>query len=168
MSISTAFGGIIGHGFLYALSFAWKVPAWLISMLSVGLIERAAIFHAKPLLKTRAGSFFSIFNIAKLIVMIVVVLYTLNFFYVETHAAYGLLIIVFCFELFIYRKTKREESKLLLIAVGISAVAALVHLTKFTIHTWFNYNDLAHIFMAVAAYVFYLGAEKIREREATC
>jgi hypothetical protein len=166
MSISTAFGGIIGHGFLYALSFEWKVPAWLISMLSVGLIERAAIFHAKPLLRTRAGSFFSVFNIIELIAMIVVVLYTLNFFYVETHAAYGLLVVVFSFELFIYRKKKSEESRLLLIAVGISAIAALVHLTEFTIHTWFNYNDLAHIFMALSAYVFYLGAEKIKLREA--
>src|SRR6187551_3876516 len=129
MSISTAFGGIIGHGFLYALSFEWKVPAWLISMLSVGLIERAAIFHAKPLLRTRAGSFFSVFNIIELIAMIAVVLYTLNFFYVETHAAYGLLVVVFSFELFIYRKKKSEESRLLLIAVGISAIAALVHLT---------------------------------------
>jgi hypothetical protein len=77
------------------------------------------------------------------------------------------LIVVFSFELFIYKKKKREESKLLLIAVGISAVAALIHLTEFTIHVWFNYNDLAHIFMALAAYVFYLGAEKIRFREAT-
>ncbi len=163
MSISTALGGIIGHGFLYALSFAWKVPGWIVGMLSIALIERVAIFHAKPFLKSGIGKFFSIFNIVELIVMIVVAISTLNFFYVELHASYGLLIIVFSFELYIYIKKKNRESKLLLVAVGISAVAAIVHLTEFSIHRWFNYNDLAHVFMALSAYLFYLGAKEIQD-----
>ena len=87
---------------------------------------------------------------------------TLNFFFVEAHAAYGLLVIVSSFELFIYLKTKNEGSRLLLIAVAISALAATVHLTKFTVHIWFNHLDLSHVLMAGAAYVFYLGAVKIK------
>ncbi len=165
MSISTAYGGIIGHAFIHALNFGWKVPTWILSMFSIALIERAAIFHAQPLIGQRIGRFFSAINIIELITMLAVVLSTLDFFYVEAHAAYGLLVVVFSFELFIYRKKKNEESKLLLIAVGISAIAATVHLSQFTVHRWFNHNDFAHVLMAMAAYVFYLGAKQIKAIE---
>jgi hypothetical protein len=162
LAISTTYGGIIGHALQNILSFGWKVPGWLISMISIALIERAAILHAQPILRSGLGKFFAVLNIIELITLISVVLITLNFFFVEAHAAYGLLVIVSSFELFIYIKTKNEGSRLLLIAVAISALAATVHLTKFTVHVWFNHLDLSHVFMAGAAYVFYLGAVKIK------
>lgn len=163
LAISTAYGGIIGHGLQHVLSFGWKVPGWLLSMLSIALIERAAILHAQPILRSGLGRFFAIFNIIELISLITIVLISLDFFFVEAHAAYGLLVIVSSFELFIYLKTRNEGSRLLLIAVIVSALAATVHLTRFTIHMWFNHLDLSHVLMAVAAYVYYLGAIKIKE-----
>ncbi|MEK6782516.1 MAG: hypothetical protein AABY93_12470 [Bacteroidota bacterium] len=163
LAISTAYGGIIGHALQHELSFGWKVPGWLTSMASIALIERAAILHAKPILRSRIGNFFSILNIIELIVLSSIVLITLEFFFVEAHAAYGLLVIVSSFELFIYLKTKNEGSRILLIAVFISALAATVHLTYFTIHVWFNHLDLSHVLMAIAAYLFYLGAIKIKQ-----
>lgn len=162
LALATAYGGIIGHALQHVLSFGWKVPGWLISMLSIALIERAAILHAKPILRPGIGKFFAILNIIELSVLVSVVLLTLNFFFVEAHAFYGLLIVVSSFELFIYIKTKDEGSKLLLVAVFISALAATVHLTQFSIHIWFNHLDLSHVLMAMAAYVFYLGATKIK------
>ena len=162
LAAATAYGGIIGHALQHVLSFGWKVPGWLISMLSIALIERAAILHAKPILRPGIGKFFAILNIIELSVLVSVVLLTLNFFFVEVHAFYGLLIVVSSFELFIYIKIKDEGSKLLLVAVFISALAATVHLTQFSIHIWFNHLDLSHVLMAMAAYVFYLGATKIK------
>ncbi len=162
LALATAYGGIIGHALQHVLSFGWKVPGWLTSMLSIALIERAAILHAKPILRPGIGKFFAILNIIELSVLVSVVLLTLNFFFVEAHAFYGLLIVVSSFELFIYIKTKDEGSKLLLVAVFISALAATVHLTQFSIHIWFNHLDLSHVLMAMAAYVFYLGATKIK------
>ena len=162
LAVATAYGGIIGHALQHVLSFGWKVPGWLISMLSIALIERAAILHAKPILRPGIGKFFAILNIIELSVLVSVVLLTLNFFFVEAHAFYGLLIVVSSFELFIYIKIKDEGSKLLLVAVFISALAATVHLTQFSIHIWFNHLDLSHVLMAMAAYVFYLGATKIK------
>lgn len=163
MSLATLYGGLIGHAFLYLLTFSWKVPGWLISMASVALIERAAISHAQPLLKPSIGKFFATLNIVELLTLTTVVLLTLNFFFVEAHAAYGLLIVVFSFELYVYRKTKAEGSRLLLLAVCISAIAATIHLTQLTIDAWFNHLDFSHILMAIAAYVFYLGAKRINE-----
>ncbi len=165
LAISTAYGGIVGHALQHQLSFAWKVPGWLLSMFSVALIERAAIFHAQPILRSGLGRFFAFANIIELITLIVIVLATLNFFFVEVHAAYGLLVTVSSFELFIYLRTRNEGSRIILIAVAVSALAATVHLTKFSLHVWFNHLDLSHVLMAISAYLFYLGAMRIKETQ---
>jgi len=161
MAIATAYGGIIGHAFIHLLSFPWKVPAWILSMVSVALLERSAIFHAQSLLPKSTIKFFAVLNVMELSTMIIVVLRTLNFFFVEAHAAYGLLVIVFSFELIVFLKTKNEASKFMLLAVGVAALAAGVHLFELAPHRWFNHLDLSHTLMAVAAYLFYRGAKTI-------
>lgn len=161
MGLATTFGGLIGHGFLHYLSFNWKLPGWVISMVSVALAERAAIFHARPLLKKDIGNFFVVVNITELLVFICLAMYTLNFIYVEIHAVYGLLLVLFSFELFVYKKTKDKGSRIALWSVFFAFAAALTHLTKFSIHKWFNYLDLSHIFMAISSYVLYRGVMKM-------
>ncbi|MFT7614195.1 MAG: hypothetical protein ACI9J3_003177, partial [Parvicellaceae bacterium] len=37
MGISTILGGLLGHGFNYALNIYWKLPYWGVSMFSVAL-----------------------------------------------------------------------------------------------------------------------------------
>lgn len=167
MALATAYGGIIGHAFLPYLDFGWKVPGWLISMFSVALLERAAITHAKPLLNKKQGSFFTLLNSVELLTLTVIVLATLNFKFVEAHAAYGLLVIVFSFEVFVFKMKKAESSIIFLLATGIAALAALVHLSQFTIHPWFNHLDLSHVLMAASAYVFFLAGRKLERDPLT-
>lgn len=161
MSIATLFGGVIGHGFLYLFSFAWKLPGWLTSMFSIALLERASIMFAKPLVKPQVGNFFAWMNLVELTTFVVITFATLNFFYVEVHSAYGLLVIVTSFNLYVYRITKKEASKFFLIAVGISSVSALVFMNKIGIGPWFNHNDISHTLMACSAFVFYKGSLKM-------
>jgi MFS family permease len=155
MGLATLLGGLIGHAFLYLFSFGWKVPAWIVSMISIALAERAAIMRAKPLLHNNAAKFFTYLNVVELITFMVIAMYTLKFIFVEIHAMYGLLVVVFSFEGYIYLKTKDEGSKKILWAVLLAALAASVHIGKITIHKWFNYFDLAHVFMAISCYVLY-------------
>jgi hypothetical protein len=162
MSLATAYGGIIGHAFQDYLSFGWKLPGWLISMTAIALMERSAILHAQHMLPNRIGKFFSALNILELVSLIVIVLITLDFFFVEAHAAYGLMGIVLVFEGIVYLKTKDKGSLLILIAVAFATLAAVVHLSKFILHDWFNHLDLGHVLMAVSSYLFYLGAIKIK------
>jgi hypothetical protein len=162
MAFATAYGGIIGHAFLGYVGFGWKIPGWLISMVSIALLERSAIAHASALLDKKTSVFFAYLNTIELIVLNVIVLSTLNFFYVEAHAAYGLLIVVFSFEIYVFKITRDESSRRFLCAVGISALAALVHLTEFSLHAWFNHMDLSHVLMAASAYVFFLGGQKLQ------
>jgi hypothetical protein len=157
MGIATLYGGIVGHAFFYRFSLAWKLPGWIISMLSVGLAERAAIMHAHPLLHRDYGKFFRYANLVEVAFMLGVVIYTKNFFFVEVHATYGLLVVVFSFELFYFLRTREEGSRTILLAVGVSALAAIVHLSKFAISPWFNHLDLGHVLMAVSSWLFYHG-----------
>lgn len=162
MALATTVGGIIGHAFLYYFGFIWKVPGWIISMASVALLERASIQHARGLMPKRVGNIFAIVNIVELITFVIISVSTLNFFFVEVHAAYGMLVVVFSFELFVYLKTRDAGSRLFLWAVGVCALSAAVHLSRFSLHTWFNYFDISHVLMAIAAWLFYLGAKKIK------
>lgn len=165
MGLATAYGGIIGHGFIEQLGFVWKVPGWVISMISVALLERAAIFHAQPLLQERVGRAFAWLNLSELFALLVTVLVTLNFFWVEAHAAYGLLVVVFSFEMYVFQKTASKGSKNMLIAVAVAALAALVHLSEFAPHTWFNHLDLSHVIMALGSWYFFQGAKLILKEQ---
>lgn len=162
MGISTTLGGLIGHGFLYAFGFAWKLPGWVVGMSSVFFMERAAIKQARGEMRQSVNTVLSYLNIIELGIFIFIAFYTLNFFFVEVHATYGLMM-VFSLEIFVYKRQRNAASRFILFAVIVSALAATVHLAKISPHTWFNYIDLSHFFMAVASYLFYLGANKNKQ-----
>lgn len=163
MGIATFLGGLIGHGFLYALSFPWKLPGWIVSMLSVALIERSSIERAKPLIDPRVGRSFLVLNIIELLTIMTVTMTTLNFKWVEFHSGYGLLGVVLPFHAYTYFKTRDRGSLVIIIAVGIASCAALIFMNKISLHEWFNYLDISHIMMAIGAYVFYRGALLLRQ-----
>jgi len=160
----------LGHGFLYAFEkriditlevSPWKLPAWLISMFSIMLIERAAIEYARPIINMRIGKFFSWLNIIEFITFVVITFATLDFFFVQAHAAYGLLIVVASFSLYVYWKQRTQGSELFLLAVAFAAVSALIFLNKWGISEWFTHYDISHILMVVSAWFFYRGGKKI-------
>ncbi|MEE4196140.1 MAG: hypothetical protein V2I54_00720 [Bacteroidales bacterium] len=184
MGLATAIGGIVGHGFIYlfdakwhtpealiqfisqifgqdllkTVANPWKLPGWLTSMFSIMLVERAAIEYARPLIKKGTGTFFAWLNIIELITFVMLTFLTLNFFFVEIHSAYGLLVIVASFNLFVYLKTKVKGSKLFLVAVGFSAIGALFFMNQWGISPWFNHYDISHTFMTISALFFYRGS----------
>ena len=161
MGLATAIGGIIGHGFLSYLSFAWKTPGWILSMVSIAALERAVILFASPLISKRLATFFIWLNIAELIIFIVLSFATLDFFYVEVHAGYGLVVVVSSFSAFIYSKTKSQAAKTLLIGVGWSVVAAIFFTFKWGIGPWFNHFDLCHVFMAISTFYIFIGGKRM-------
>jgi hypothetical protein len=161
MGIATAIGGIIGHAFLYALGFEWKLAGWITSMFSIMLVERASIEYALPLIHSRLGTIFKWINLVELLTFITLTCLNLNFFFVEAHSAYGLLIVVASLNIYVFMKLKTTGSKLFLIAVFFSAVAALIYMNKWSLSVWFNYNDISHVLMSISALFFYFGARRI-------
>ncbi len=99
MAVSTTLGGLVGHAFIYAFGFAWKLPGWVIGMCSVAFMERAAIKQARGVMRMGINDFLAWMNIIELVGFIFIAFYTLNFLVVEVHATYGLLVVFFleCF-----------------------------------------------------------------------
>ena len=161
MGIATFIGGVIGHGFLYLFSFAWKLPGWLTSMFSMALIERASIEQARKLISPKLGRALAWLNIIELLTFMTLTFSTLNFFFVEVHTTYGLLIVVASLNIFVYSRTRDPGSRLFLIAVGFSALGALVFMNEWSIDVWFNYLDLSHVLLAISAFFFYRGSRVI-------
>lgn len=159
MGFATLLGGIVGHGFLYALGFFWKLPGWLLSMLAVNLLERVMIHFSATGLTPKTLKFFYIFNIIELLVFMILAFSTLNFLYVEIHSTYGFLVVVFSFAFYNYKKNHHPAiMKNLMIGVFWIFLCAVVFVAKFGFSKWFNHADLAHIFMFVAVFYFYAGS----------
>ena len=161
MGIATAFGGIIGHAFLYAFTFAWKLAGWVISMIAIMLIERAAIEHTRILLNNKIINWLRIINVVEFVLFLGLTFYFLDFFYVELHTAYGLMVVLFSLELLLFLRAKNDASKLLLMAVVLVGIAAFVFMNRIVLHQWFNHMALSHVFMSIATVLIYKGVKKI-------
>lgn len=160
MGVATLLGGIIGHGFLYALGFFWKLPGWLLSMVAVNLLERVIIHFSAARLSPRMYRFFSFFNIVELVVFMGLAFGTLDFLYVQIHSTYGFLVVVFSFCVYNYRKDHHPEAmKNMMIGVAWIFLCAVVFVAKLRISPWFNHADLAHVFMFIGAFYFYRGSK---------
>ncbi len=167
MGVATFIGGVIGHAFLYVLSFHWKLPGWLLSMVAINLLERVMIRFSKPILSVKRAKFFSYFNIVELVVFAALAFGYLNFRFVEIHSVYGLLVVVFGFCVFNYRKKHgRKVVRQFMIATGFAFLAALAFVSKWDIDQWFRHMDLAHVFMAASAWFFYLGSKELMRETA--
>ena len=170
MAMATGIGGLLGHGFLYVFEKSidismdvspWKLPAWLISMFSIMLIERAAIEYARPIINPKIGTFFSWLNIFEFLTFVTITFTSLNFFFVQVHAAYGLLIVVTSFSIYVYWKQRTRGSKIFLVAVSFAALSALIFLNKWGISPWFTHFDVSHTLMTISAWFFYKGGKQI-------
>lgn len=158
MGISTIIGGVIGHAFLYKTGMYGKIPGWYIGMAAVAVFERAAIIHSRPLMNKNIGHFFSWFNYAEILTFMTLSLITLRFTFVIMHAMYGLLIVVCCFELYVYSKTKDAALKHIFYATAWGFAALICHAMQLNIHYWFNYNDVSHLAMIAAILHYYKAA----------
>ncbi|GIV26398.1 MAG: hypothetical protein KatS3mg027_0212 [Bacteroidia bacterium] len=160
MGLATLYGGIIGHGFIQYLSFSWKLPGWLLSMVSMNFLERAMIEYLKQFISVKWGKILTIWNLMELMFFSFITIYAQEFFYVEVHAAYGLLCIVLPISAYLYRKQKDETSKYFLMATFVMMVTSIIFKNKISIDIWFNYNDIAHVLMAITGWLFYEGIKK--------
>lgn len=161
MGIATTLGGLLGHAFLYALSFGWKLPGWIVSMLAIMLIERGAIEHSGILFKEKMVKVLKVVNIIEFLVFLTLAITTLDFFFVEFHSGYGLMFVVLSFEGYLYLQTRNPASKNMLIGIGFAAIAALFFMNKWSLHQSMNYIAISHLFMAVATFFIYQGVKRI-------
>jgi len=185
MGLATLLGGLIGHGFIYAFQYdytapttippylanwlekaaklIWKLPGWLISMISIWLLERATIEFSKNYMQPKFTFFLKTVNIIELITFMFITFYMLDFRYVEIHSAFGLLIVNLPIHAYVYYRSGSRISRTFLFGLGFAILSAIVYKNHLSPHTWFNHYDLSHVFMAIGVFIFYLAGKKLRE-----
>ncbi len=163
MGVATFLGGVLGHGFIYLLSPAWKIPGWFISMFAIMLIERSSIEYTKHIVKPILHKALLIINIIELALLMFLAARSLNFLYVEIHTVYGFLVVVFSCHLYVYSKTKDKGSKYFLYAIGILAIAMFIFNYPIVLHEWFNHHDFSHVFMTIGTLYLLKGALNLQK-----
>lgn len=158
MGLATLFGGTIGHAFLYAFSDAWKLAGWLISMISINFLERAFIAHTVQYVSEKTRFLIKSANNIELLVFMGITIYTLNFDYVEIHTGFGLLMVVFPLQLYMYLKTKDKGSKYVFVIVILAIVSAIIFVKQISLHHWFNHISISHVMMFVMVILLYKSA----------
>ena len=165
LGVAIGLGGVLGHGFLYALSIGWKLPGWMLSIFSITLLERAIIEKSKFYLSERIHDFLIWASGVKLVVFMFLTAYFIDFTYVGYHTSLGLICIVTSCSTFVFLKTKNTGSILFILGVLLSAFSGLIFLNKWGFHMWFNHVDVSHIFMAMASYFFYKATVNLKIKE---
>lgn len=166
MTVAVFLGAFLGHGFQYVLGHEGKYPGWIISMWGVACFERAAILWAGERVSSKLGRIMSWANILELALFHFLILYYGSFSLVEVHAGYGLLVIGLPLHFLVWQQTRSEASRLILIGIGIAAMAVVVHLTRFGLGVWFNFHDISHLILALASWFYFKGALSMVDEEA--
>ncbi len=155
LGFAVIIGGILGHGFQYHFSPIWKIPGWYISMIAVMFMERSSIEYIKQSVSHRLHRALLIINLVELLVIMLIASVSLNFFWVEFHSVYGLLLVVFPCHLYNYIKTKDPASKIMLYGIAVLVAAIFVFNYPIIISKWFTNYDFAHVLMLLSIIFFY-------------
>jgi hypothetical protein len=155
MALATTFGGLAGHAFSEILSTAWKLPGWLLSMLSVTLLERAIIEQSKSVMNLKWIKALLVLNMAELFVFSGLVIYTQNFHFVEYHAAYGLLFVILGVGLLQLKHLKLAVLKWLFTGVLFGIISATVFTLKIGVNTSFDHVSVSHMLLSISVFCFY-------------
>jgi hypothetical protein len=151
---STLLGGF-GHFFYNYFGISLHLMSWALCALSIYYIEMCSISLIKSeKIKKRLN--FLIY--LQLFVFIFSIMYFKEFRYVKYDISIGLIAIVFTLELISLIKSRDRGSKLMLTAIFFTFLSAIINTYKFSIHRWFNYNDLSHILIICCLYYIYAGA----------
>jgi hypothetical protein len=159
IGLSAVIASFIGHAFLYHFGFKAKIYGWEANIIGVAFAQTAAIYHTRPSIKESLFKILLIINYIQIGIALILTYIIHSFIVVEIHSAISLLLIVSVLEAIHYKNTKSALSKYILIGVGVTVLAVLVHVFKLVISVWFNHLDLSHIIMCGSIYCFYRGVK---------
>ncbi|MEY3194762.1 MAG: hypothetical protein RIQ78_859 [Bacteroidota bacterium] len=160
--VSTFIGGLVGHAFLYALPFAFKMPGWALGMIAVSALEQASTVRVQPLIGATLAKAITFINIAELTLSLWFVSTTLWFPVVEIHSAFGFLAVILPLEILLIVKTRSKGSRTILWGILLLIGAVLAHLLKISFGVWFSFFDIGHLFMCAAMWKIMIGTEEHR------
>ncbi|MEP2024177.1 MAG: hypothetical protein ABJH98_00455 [Reichenbachiella sp.] len=151
-----SFTGGIAHGFIQYVGHKFHHVAWLLSGIGIFCAQLAVlpfIEHAK------VRSFVRIFCYAQLMIMSASVLIFQHFSSVLIDSIVGLIGIVIPVSIAHFARYKDKRSILVIVGILTNLIPAFIHLLKFSINEWFNFNDISHVVMIGCFYVMFKAAK---------
>jgi hypothetical protein len=158
ISLSTLFGGT-AHA-MFGVHEGWAYKSFWLPM---QFLNGFAVYFAQK------GTLLSVlkdspkYNAWKLSYIIQLVVYFVMLIIVQKYIvtildnAIGLVPIMV---LHLSAKDKKAYYNYIGYGIAISFITAIVHGMKFSLHAYFNYNDIAHIFIIMSLIVIFLGLKK--------
>lgn len=153
--IST-FVGAFSHAF-FLIHDGWMYKSFWLPM---QLINGMAVYFAQQatlvsVLKTSSSkkTWEKIYKFQLIAFMIAVPLFQ-NFLVTVIENAFGLIPVMI-----MHYRYKKHYAKTLANGIAISFLTAIIHLSKFSLHAYFNYNDIAHVFIMISLWVMYKGVK---------
>ncbi len=159
---STLLGGILGHGFLYALGMPAKIPGWLLSIGSVFALELVVLRLVGAHIPKRLYLFSAALATALFISSSILCIWSLKFMWVGLHTGFGLLLLIGGYGIFMIRKKLFVKVfQRFWLGIGFSVIAAVIFALKLAPMEWFNHLDFSHVFLGLSIWYFYLGAREL-------
>jgi hypothetical protein len=158
LGLSTFFGGT-SHAFFEIHAGVGYKTFWL----SMQVINGFAIYFAQQATvmsvvenPTYINKWRISYNV-QLIVFIIAALYFQNYLVTIIDNALGLIPIMI---LHFMDKKNNKASALIAYGLAISFITAIVHGAKLSVHAYFNYNDIAHVFIMLSLITMYKGVKQ--------
>lgn len=162
--LSTLIAGF-AHIFYNYLGITPHIISWILSGLSIYYIEMCSITFVKS---EKIKKYLNHLIYIQLFLFTFSIIYFKQFQFVKYNSFIGLILFVLILELISLIKSSNKGSWFIIIGIFFTFLSAIVHSIKFSIHKWFNYNDLSHIFLLLCIYFLYAGAMykiKLNEQE---
>lgn len=162
IALAAGLGGSY-HGFALmlpasALPPLWKVTVLIIGIANFGMLAGSAIATTE----TRICNLLFAYAAAQLALFSGWMLAHDDFIYVVTESGVTMAMVAALHGWSILRNGDRA-SRYMLLAVGVSVIAAAVQASGFAMHRHFNHNDLYHVIQIGAMVLFHVGARRLRD-----
>jgi len=131
------------------------LPMQVLNGIAVYFAQKATLNSV--LKESRFYTFWKWIYIIQFIVYILVLLIVQKYLVTVIENILGLVPVMI-----IHFEAKRKEvyQKWIGYGISISFIAGTVHATKASLHTYFNYNDIAHVIIIISLAVIYLGLKR--------
>jgi hypothetical protein len=156
--ISTSIG-IVSHGFVSYFSADTNYILWMsmnaFASISVYFALQATIRYSRTKVQNR--ELLKRINLTLLLSFLLLTIFLNNFEIFKIHAAIGVLVIFFTY-LTAWSRSLRGSGAIML-AFLVSILTVFVHTAQWSLSSWFNYKDLAHVMMMVSLMLVYHGMQ---------
>lgn len=162
ISLSTLFGGC-SHAF-FAVHEGWQyksfwLPMQFINGFAVYFAQKATLLSV--LKDSEKYNAWKLSYILQLCIYFVVLIIVQKYIVTILDNAIGLVPIMI---LHFTAKVKEEHYNYIGYGICVSFITAIVHGIKFSLHDYFNYNDIAHVFIMISLTVMYLGVKRLKDQ----